>query len=115
MSAERAATGPRGGQLGKEAVWATLAAAAASGQLADTVCVDLTSGELLKWWLWLPNLGRHGHDVIGTGVWRCSVRRENADHYDFDFERPDGTSGRLHLMREWSRGSTQGAIVVQAC
>ena len=39
------------------------------------------------------------------GVRRCSVRRENADRYDFVFEKPDGTFGRLHLMREWFQGS----------
>ena len=61
---ERAQTVPQGDRLGKKSVWKIIEGVwQASGD-----ALGITDGSILRWWLWIRNLGAHSRDVIGPGV-----------------------------------------------
>ena len=90
----RAQTIPQGDRMGKKAVWRIVEPLLSSNQIG----LDITNGEVLRWWLWICNLGRYSRDVIGVGVIRAEVsmadRRKSAT---FTFYRVDSTSSRVVL------------------
>ena len=93
---ERAQTVPQGDRLGKKAVWEILQGVESPWLMPK----DITDGSILRWWLWICNLGAHSKDVIGPGVTEARVSMtDDWMSATFTFERADGSSRQVVLSR----------------
>ena len=90
----------------KKRVWAIVQHLRREQTLPEFGAVDITDGRLIRWWLWLPNLGNHSQEVIGVGVTRAWLSmRDNGNSAAFNFERTDGTCIQVLLVcRPFSTG-----------
>ena len=60
--------------------------------------LDITDSTILRWWLWIVNLGKHSRDVIGPGVTRARVSMtDDGNMATFTFDRADGTRRQVFL------------------
>ena len=60
--------------------------------------LDITDGSILRWWLWIGNLGAYSRDVIGPGVTGARVSMtDDPLSATFTFERVDGSSSHVVL------------------
>ena len=93
---ERAQTTPQVDRLGKNAVWKNIQGVwQASGD-----DLDITDGTILRWWLWIGNLGEHSRDVIGPGVTGARVSMtDDGKSATFTFDRTDASSRQVVLSR----------------
>ena len=91
---ERAQTVPQGDRLGKKAVWEILQGVESLWLMPK----DITDGSILRWWLWIGNLGAHSRDVIGPGVTGARVSMaDDGNSATFTFDRADGSSSHVVL------------------
>ena len=62
------------------------------------VGLDITDGKVLRWWLWICNLGVYSKEVIGEGVLTAQVSiTSKGNAATFTFNRVDSTSSRVVL------------------
>ena len=67
--------------------------------LPEDGAVDITDGNLIRWWLWLPNLGNHSQEIIGVGVKKAWLSmRGNGNSAAFNFQQTDGTCIQVLLV-----------------
>ena len=89
--------------MGKKAVWCIVKQLMSSNQVPiededPRVGLDITDGKVLRWWLWICNLGVNSTEVIGVGVIGAKVSIMDRGHSaTFTFYRVDGTSSRVVL------------------
>ena len=94
----------QGDKLGKGAVWRTVQNKLQSiPDERDGGALDITDGSVLRWWLWICNLGLHTREVIGVGVRCARVAMNDTDEAVFTFTRVDDTDITVRL-RAFVRG-----------
>ena len=59
--------------------------------------MDLTDGQDLLWWLWIPNLGNFTDKVIGGGLVKAHVAMNGRNEAVFTFSRADATECTVRL------------------
>ena len=80
-------------------VWAIVQELLKEQTLPQHVAVDITDGRLIRWWLWLPNLGNHSQEIIGVGVTKAWLSmKDNGNSAAFNFEQTDGTCVQVFLV-----------------
>ena len=91
---ERAQLIPQVDRLSKKAVWEILQGVESPWLMPK----DITDGSILRWWLWIGNLGAHSRDVIGPGVTGARVSMaDDGNSATFTFDRTDGSSSHVVL------------------
>ena len=112
FTAARAKTVPQTDRLGKGAVWITVQTLMAQNLIpnkADGAWLDITDGQMLKWWLWVSNLGPYMLRVIGTGVRKAYVAVNTQHEVVFKFVRASAEDPFciLRLRRHGRSGELQ--------
>ena len=64
--------------------------------------LDSTPGATFKWWLWMANLGYHTHTVVGTGMTRAVLVRNDENVKVIVVHRSDNSEVEITLSR-WAR------------
>ena len=100
FTSERAALVPQGDRLNKNLVWKTVEQLLDEKSIPDEQSgskMDLTDGQVLRWWLWICNLGNLTREVIGAGVVKAHLAMNGSDEAVFTFTRADDTECTVRL------------------
>ena len=93
---ERAQLVPQVDRLGKKAIRRIVEHMLLEGDLTP-VPFEITSGERIRWWLWICNLGRFSREVVGVGVNQAWVASEADNEFVFTFKHIDDTVCHVNL------------------
>ena len=91
---------PQGDRLSKNLVWKTVEQLLDEKSIPDEQSgskMDLTDGQVLRWWLWICNLGNLTREVIGAGVVKAHLAMNGSDEAVFTFTRADDTECTVRL------------------
>ena len=91
---------PQGDRLGKNLVWETVEQLLDEKSIPDEQSgskMDLTDGQVLRWWLWICSLGNFTREVIGAGVVKAHLAMNGSDEAVFTFTRADDTECTVRL------------------
>ena len=96
---------PQIDRIGKDAVWQQISALLGQNAIPPVdEFVDITDGTIIRWWLWVCNLGQRTRDVIGEGIQEVHLSRTLAQEVVFKFVRVDNTETSLLLGLRMSSG-----------
>ena len=81
--------------MGKKRVWEWVLGLGAVGALEHNL--DVTSGEDIKWWLWVSTLEQSYGSVVGAGIRAAEVTTDGCSRALFRFTRVDDTTCKVYL------------------